>query len=390
MRVACLRAIRIRHGVLAILGALGLVGSSVSTAADVPPAEYFTKWPAIDDVVPSPSGKRLALLSFGPDGRRRLGVMDLPALGEPRIAAAFGDADVQGVRWVSDDRLVYAAARPFAEFREGAGGLFAVNHDGSAQRQLIAWQSVTDPGLKSSIAARVLPATWRLHATLDDGSDDVLVYRIAFDKRGDFKQLELARLNTTTGILQRINAGMPEGARSWLLDGKGEPRLLKTQMDGREKIYWRGAGSSAWTQLADYDPLAEPGIDPWFVDEAGKVLVRTRLGDLAGIYSYDPVARHIDPDPVLALPGFDLDGVADRDTQTGRLVGVHYRTERPGSYWFDDKLRRIQRSIDTALPDRINTILCGRCESSRFLVVVSRSDRQAGEYFLFDRSDSFA
>jgi dipeptidyl aminopeptidase/acylaminoacyl peptidase len=57
------------------------------------------------------------------------------------------------------------------------------------------------------------------------------------------------------------------------------------------------------------------------------------------------------------------------------------------SYWFDAGLQRIQQGIDAALPaGRSNRLYCGRCESTRFFVVRSGSDRQPGEYYLFDRS----
>ncbi len=43
-----------------------------------------------------------------------------------------------------------------------------------------------------------------------------------------------------------------------------------------------------------------------------------------------------------------------------------------------------QKAVDAALPATINTITCGKCLSSRFLLVRSESDRQPLRYFLYD------
>jgi dipeptidyl aminopeptidase/acylaminoacyl peptidase len=70
-------------------------------------------------------------------------------------------------------------------------------------------------------------------------------------------------------------------------------------------------------------------------------------------------------------------------------MGIHFSGDRRQTYWLDAALQRIQRGVDAALPaGRTNRLYCGRCESTRFIVVRSSSDRQPGEYLLFDRSNS--
>ena len=61
------------------------------------PVDHFTRPAAIDGVVVSPSGKRLAVLLFGPNGRRQLSVMNLDPVGEARMIGGFADADVVSV-----------------------------------------------------------------------------------------------------------------------------------------------------------------------------------------------------------------------------------------------------------------------------------------------------
>jgi len=363
---------------------LALVLFSDQACADPIPAEDFARKPAIDSVVPSPSGKRLAVLMFGPSGYRRLGVMDLDPLGEPRVVGEFNDADVTWARWVSDDRLVYEAFQQSAEISAGGAGTFAVNHDGSAPRQLITWRYALD-STGSRIQSRVLPYGWFIHSTTDDGSNDVLVYKQVKDHLGDIKEFQLARLSTTTGLLQSLSLGMPEGTRTWMLDAAREPRVLVSYKEGRNKVFWRGSREQGWGEVADFDALNEE-FEPRFITKDGKFFVSANVkSNTSSLFTFDPSAKKIDPDPVLAVKGFDMDASPIMDSQTGTLVGLKFTADRPMSYWFDAKLHRIQRALDAALPERSNIILCGRCESTRFLVVYSRSDRQPGEFLLFDR-----
>ena len=362
---------------------------SGSAFAMPPPIDNFTRPPGIAGVVVSPSGNRLAVLVHGVDGRTGLAVMSLDPVREMRVVGGFADADVTRARWVNDDRLVFEARQDGAEIRAGGAGTFAVNHDGTEQRQLIAWvHALNETG--TSIRSRILPYGWFLHSTMDDGSDDVFVYRNVKDSVGDLKQIALARLNTRTGQLRNLSFGMPQGTRSWLLDQQHQPRLITTYLAGRQKVFWRKTDAEAWSEVADFDPLTEAGFLPWMIDGNGRVLVTSRMGgDTTGLYEFDPVAKRVDPQPLVSVAGFDLRAESEVDPSTGELLGLHFSADRPMSYWFDSGLAKIQRGLDAALPaGRSNRLYCGRCSSTRFFVVRSSSDKQPGEYFLFDRSKS--
>jgi dipeptidyl aminopeptidase/acylaminoacyl peptidase len=362
-----------------------LMGAAVATAAP-PTAEDFASRPAIESVVMSPSGRRMAILMPAADGRVRLGVMDLDPVSQPRVVAAFSDANVTSVHWVNDDRLVFEAFQDGAVIRSGGAGTFAVNHDASDQAQLIAWNN-DKVVAASAIASRVLPYGWYYRSSLDDGSDDILVVRDVRNNIGETTEIQLSRLNTRTRERRSLNLGIPEGTQRWLTDREGQPRVVVARRAGRNKVFWRAPQSDEWSELADFDPLSEPGYTPRWVDEDGSVIVTSRQGsDTQGLYRLDPKTKRIEPQALVLVKGFDLSPVLETDTKTKRLLGLHIVADRPMSVWFDVKLQALQQSIDAALPKgRTNQIYCGRCESSRFLVVLSTSDRQPGEYFLFDR-----
>ena len=375
----------------ALLTAGLALGWPVRAAPATPTAEDFASPPQLDDVVLSPSGRRMALLVTSANGRVRLGVMDLDPTGEPRIVAAFGDANVKHVRWLNDDRLVFEAARDGAVIYNWGAGTFAVNHDGSEQLQLIAWADNTSRGAGSLITSRILPYGWYLHSTVDDGSNDVFVYREVRDAVNEVREVQLARLDTKTRSNRSLSSNMPDGTRGWLLDASKQPRIVVARREGKRYVYWRDPeGAGEWTEIDRSEPVQEQSFTPLWVEENGNVLVTTRIdGEVRALHRLDPRNKRIDPKPLVRVSGFDVDAQLELDSKTNRVLGLHLTLDRPMSVWFDEGLQVLQQGIDAALPKgRVNRIYCGRCESSRFFVIKSTSDRQPGEYFLFDRTNA--
>src|SRR5262245_23920850 len=303
-------------------------------AADPPPPiEHYTRAPSVSGLQLSPSGNRLAWLVLGPTGYSQLGVVELDPFGKGRIVASYSDADVASVHWVNDERLVFEAYKRGAELGPREAGTFAVNHDGSELRQLIAWRGGVEQ-LSSSIAgARLLPYGWFFRSTVDDGSSDVIVYQEVRDHAGDLQSIQLSRVDTRNGTLRNLNLGTPQGSRAWLLDSKGEPRLITAYRKGRNWVYWREG--DAWKVIAEFDPL-HGGFTPWRVDDDGQITVLARSGsDVRSLYRFDLANKRIEPEPLVRVAGFDLDPMGEHDG-AGRLVGLHFVADRPMSYWFDE------------------------------------------------------
>ena len=142
-------------------------------------------------------------------------------------------------------------------------------------------------------------------------------------------------------------------------------------------------------QVAQFPAYTQEGFQPWHVDPQGPVYVLSTSGhDTQALHRFDPATKRMEPEPLVTLRDFDLAPTAEIDVPSHRLLGLHFLAEQAGSYWFDKDMRKLQQSIDAALPaDRTNLIYCGRCASTRFLVVKSSSDRQPGEYYFFDRKE---
>lgn len=350
-----------------------------------PPAELFEQPAAAGAFSVSPSGERAAMILVAANGRRVAAVMGLADPKQHKVVGAFADADVFSVRWVNDKRLVFEARVPGARVREGDAGTFAVDHDGERPRQLIAWTIDTSRS-GTRIDSRLLPYGWFLRGTVDDGSDDVLVYRLLKDGDGDNYVGQIARLDSVNGFLRPISTGAPSFARQWLADAKGELRVVRTVRDGRERLHWRMGQTDEWTVIEDRDSRSETPLVPRYLEGDTDLVVEGRVGrDTAALYTYDLKNRKLDPEPLAALTGFDLSPQLVVDARKRRLVGVHTRAARPLTVWFDERLAGIQKSVDAVLPPgRSNRLICARCASSTHFVIESRSDRESGEYYHYD------
>ncbi len=79
---------------------------AVGEAAEFVPVADFFRSPMITSPVMSPNGKHVAAaIAGGPQGRRRLVVLNVADWSQPKLLAAFADADVQTVHWVNDNRV---------------------------------------------------------------------------------------------------------------------------------------------------------------------------------------------------------------------------------------------------------------------------------------------
>ena len=108
-----------------------------ASAAPPPPAEVFFQKAAFHGATLSPSGLHLAMVVGSQDARDRLAVLDLQTL-KVQVVASFTDGDVFDYRWVNDKRLIFNVGDRKLALADHAfaGGLFAVNADGSGYRQL--------------------------------------------------------------------------------------------------------------------------------------------------------------------------------------------------------------------------------------------------------------
>jgi dipeptidyl aminopeptidase/acylaminoacyl peptidase len=362
-------------------------GAALSAAMAAPPtAAQYAAPPALYNVVLSPSGKRAAMIiTDKTDGRRILATLDLPPRAAPKVVASYGDADVNEAYWVTEDRLVLEARQPgtFELLRDGGGGVFAVNHDGSDYRELIAYTRASGAPSGSNIRSRTLSNEWDMVA-LRRGTAEIFVRQYRADTSGESAGSKLARLDTLSGLLTPISVGAPAFAQQWAFVG-GEPQAARVVRKGRDQTYLRKPGTEQWEVISDVAESDPRAIEPISFESDSELLVRTNAGgNTEGLYIFDLKKKALDPEPLLSTPRYDL-GSVRFDRFGRRAIAGQVTGDRPQTVWFDPKLGALQKSLDASLPpDRTNDIICTECETSAFYVVRSRSDRHPGEFLLYD------
>jgi dipeptidyl aminopeptidase/acylaminoacyl peptidase len=359
---------------------------SAGAAEPVPVADFFRS-PMITSPVLSPNGKHVAAaIAGGPQGRRRLVVLNVADWSQSKLLAAFGDADVQTVHWVNDDRLVFTLTDTQSAFVGQVGqGLYAVDRDGKAPpRRLIKrrWSNVSEASSR-----RELDGSHRFVSVLRDGSNDVVVSQYVLDGRNRLDSVSLFRLDTASAGTRLLTPNAPPHVMSWAVDTHGEPRFALARDATKTRLYIKPAAAGPWTLLRELDRFdAAQVYEPLGIDRNDALyLVATDsgTGDTSSLLRVDLRKADAPPHPLVKLDGHDFRGnlVWSAD---GEVLGVRHVAEEIGTHWLDPVLKKIQADVDRLLPDTNNLIACGDCRSPATVLVWSASDRQPPRYLLYD------
>lgn len=343
-------------GAALLASLVGTVPVAAAPAAEIP-VEHFFRNPAISQLRFSPSGRYLAALV--PHERRlNLVIMDREAKTK-NLITAFKDFSISSYRWANDDRLVMLLdddgdedLLPFAINRDGKD--FMKFDDTRAFIEI----SRSDP----KNPRRVLALS---NQTYRDRADPVW-------------------LDVKTGKVTVIAAN-PGDVRGWVLDWNHVARFGISGRLLEQTILYRDKAGDAWRTLARFKD-GEPSWRPLaFAGDNRTVYVTSNVGRKTfALYTYDTVTHQRSAEPVFADPGdrYDVTEVIIGGAE-GKVVGARYVTDRITEVYWDPTYQRRQRILDEALPGLVNTQQLVT-EDGRQVLVISRSDREPGVYYLFD------
>jgi dipeptidyl aminopeptidase/acylaminoacyl peptidase len=332
----------------------------------------------------SPDGRRLAMLVNNHSGHDRLGVVNLADM-SIKVVAQFLDVDVGHFEWVNNDRLVFDTRDKTKAKgdRRFAPGMFAVNADGSAYRQLVAMvRTQLAPG---RIASREkLPwNTYMLGQPGAQDSDSVYVASVQFGLDRAPDQIDLRKLDTMTG--RSVSVKSPGQTRAWLLDAAGRPALAGTVENNLETLHYLDP-KDGWRKLVTRDRYlgGKDAFEPLAFGPDGTLYVVGSGGrDKAALFAYDIAAGKLAERPLVASDDYDFDG--ELIVGNGKLLGVRYTVDALGETWFDPGMKAEQEAVDKLLPGQINSLRVGVRSETPFILVRSHSDRQPPVYWLFQR-----
>ena len=371
----------------ALICAAGLLAPAAAHA-EPPSASAFFKRAPVRAPKLSPSGRFLAIQAAGKGDRMWLAVLDLETLAPPKFIAGFNDADIATHQWISEDRLVFDVSdSPDGTTSVMGQGLWAVDRDGSKFRHLINSDKVFVSGSSSLINDRRLDINWVLHGVPPglDGNEVVVMRRRWMHER-EATGAQLARLDTRTGLTRNLSEGIPDYTQRWLMDWRGEPRIIEAETKGRAQLFRRDA-AGRWQPWFEDDPDARKHAFPLWMGPEGQMLGQQSHRGYNAVYRLDPETGRANGEPLISTPGYDFAGRLITEPGSGRLLGVRYETDAPGTAWLDPAMKAAQADIDARLPGTVNLIECLRCLGASHLIVTAVSDMRPPMYYLYKTAD---
>jgi len=345
---------------LLTLAAIGVTGRGDSPT---PPLEDFFKDPSFDEILVSPTGRRVAALSKWKE-HLNLYVIDVKTK-RPTQLTGLDLMDITSVHWIGDDRLVFSARDDGYE----TGGLFAIDADGTHSRAL--GESAQQQAKEGSAVFRETSFLGRYGSS----TDEILVLsneRRLFD-------FDVYRMNVHTGA-KRMVARNPGHIQNWIADGTGAVRA-GFGAEGRDLfLIYRDTANGEWREIKRWD-FTKGSIKPLAFDQANKLLyvLSGFERNTAAICLYDPTAGKIVQE-LFADSTYDMGEVIMSRTNRS-LLGYYYYGEKPEFVWTDSAMKKLQVLVDQELSETKN-VFYSRSDDNVWIVITAVSDRDPGTFYL--------
>jgi len=362
------------RGAFAVLLALSASVALAQAAPVRPPIAHFFDNPAFHSPQLSPDGKLLAVIIGSPGKRDGLAVIDL-ATNQVFSTARFPDADVGKVQWVNKQRLVFDTSdgKEAPGFRQDAPGLYAANFDGSAFKQLAqrrAWRKAQ----KAVAKDRLLPPGSRmLDQTPAQDSDAIYVVTRDPGLPSNKTNWDLLKVDTVTGITSKIEH--PENTHQWMLDAKGEPRLIMTVESDTGTLRLRDSATGSWKDLTAYKLYGNnrAAFSPVAFGADGTFYVTAQAGkDKTALHTYDLATGKLSEQPLVNMVDYDFRGRLI--FSNGKLIGFRALSDAETTTWFDPGMKALQDEVDKLLNNTINLISVAPRAETPWVLIESYSD----------------
>jgi len=302
-------------------------------------------------------------------------------------AKIMGGADsvVDDFWWANNERVVVSLARKRGSRDEpvSIGELYAVNVDGKYSMLLASPYGITEhPGMVSEVRSQLEPSVYMLD-TLQGDDRNVLVSAVPVTS-DPFVRIEKLDIYNRNRI--RV-AEVPVQRASFVSDQAGEVRFaVGANADNLSKLFYREARGQEWRLVNDEASSGRRRFPLGF--SADGKLAYLQVEQASGpdvIVSWDPATGQetellrdavVDPYHIL----YDMDGKTP--------IGASYMKEKVTNRFFDETARtpRFYRSLEKAfVADAVR--MTSSTRDGRFVLLYVWSDRNNGDYFLFDTQE---
>ncbi len=347
--------------------------------------EDVWKLPRMANVSLSNNGKYLAATADF-KGRMNLIVIDMDSR-KATVLTNFEDFDVLAPQWIGNERLLFSLGQfnsPTGPGQFDGGGLFVVSRDGKESRRI-------SPTIRELKNTNTFVYRGQDFFRTIPGTDEEV---ITIGNLTDAKSQDLYRLNIKTGKSVLLTSGRPASyAQDWIMDSKLVPRVMTAWIKDTltQVVYYRSGPDSKWSEIARYDRTKGPTLIPLAFESDDKTLQVAYNGgrDTMAVYRYNPeekklgelIAQHPRYDMGAAADGQDVPGVIV-DPFTDKILGYSVDADKPEIVWVDEERAKLQKTIDAALPGKINRLR--RTPTADRYIVTSYSDTSPRSWYMLD------
>jgi dipeptidyl aminopeptidase/acylaminoacyl peptidase len=362
----------------------GGIAGSVTAA---PTIEEFASRPRVEDVSISPDGRYLAVIRTQ-DGRAGVFVVDRDPATHEQSRFVLGEPDhfrMTWCHWATNTRLLCGfLGMNKSGFVYAVTRLVAVDADGANMRVLIQRSEVAQGQFQDRIVNwHPGPADTVLIEADEGMSPEQMAAGVqVYGNIGTHSLPAVFELDVVTGRLtMRQHARYP--IRHWITDKRGQVRLGWGFEGSTISYYARLDGDRDWRRLTRFEVFTrENHFDPIAIngEESNKAYAYGPYQGRQALWLVDLTDKE-DPTLVFSHPLVDVGSpllAAD-----GRLLGIHYDTEYPMTYFTDPRIRDMKDSIQELAHGKFSAIHGSTRDEGAF-VIRSYSDRDPSSFMVLD------
>lgn len=389
---------------------LGLVLSAFASFAyaDVPapiPVKTFFTYSKVSAAKISPDGKYLAIAAANEKTGLEKNILVIISLDDMKPRASIGmvgDDSIAGFWWANDERVLVAG-----ETRTGSldtpvpnGTLYAINVDGTQKKMLL-------PADENSRGTQQLAGAAASHGQevafggilyQDYDKDPKHIIFQGFTYEGAsatyHQQPKAYQLEIYIGQVRRVAAGSETSGTLWT-DNTGAVRIITgNDSDGHAVVHYRSTGEGQdWKDLSvlltGEDPAQVESRPYGFAADNKHFYWKGRSKDgTLGLYSVDPDT--LTKTPLYEDPAFDVQDVVlsfkHDDAFTPIVVGTMPGLPAVHVVGDDAKVDYIAQLYDAFPGEQVD--ITSETRDHTKLVVLVASDRDPGQFYLYDTKSS--
>jgi dipeptidyl aminopeptidase/acylaminoacyl peptidase len=339
----------------------------------------------------SPDGSKLVYIGPAKDRWSAVMAVDVASGMDKPIMSAHANPDI--LRWCNfagNDRLVcritWTSKDSYSRLINFSR-LASMNLDGSDLKELGQQSSAYDQYLRTYDGSvldwhSTRPGTVLMQRSYVPEMDKG-VTRIVRNKEGlgvDIVDVRTAKSSQVEPPLPDVSEYMTDGLGNIRLKAHGE--VKDYQVTGRQRYFYRLAGSKDWRDLTDY--VDGKDYEPLAIDATNNSLYELKkLNGRMALYRMKLDGSKAE-ELVASNPTVDIDDVV-RVGDGQKVIGYTYAEDQRRVIYFDQEFDKLHSQLEHLLPKTPQVSFHGASSDGRKLLIFAGGVEDPGRYYLYDK-----